>query len=72
MQFPLVGVLAAMAAALGLYGIYWYENLDPAEKEEADALAVAYAQRLYGRGLDQLTSAQFSRVNALVKANYVN
>jgi len=69
MLFPIVGILTAAAAAVGAYGLYWYERLTPEQRSEADNLAVEYARSLYNRGLDQLTSEQFSRVAALVKRN---
>jgi hypothetical protein len=70
MRFPIVGVLSAVAAALGLYSMYWYENLDKEEKAEADRLAAEYARRLYSKGLDDLTSQQLSRVTELVKGRF--
>jgi hypothetical protein len=70
MKLPLIGALSAIAAALGLYGMYWYENLTKDEKEEADRLAAEYARRLYSKGINQLTSLQLSRVQALVKGHF--
>jgi hypothetical protein len=69
-MFPVVGLLSAVCAALGLYGIYWYENLSKEEKKEADKLATQYASRLYNKGLNQLTAQQMSRVNELVKDHF--
>jgi hypothetical protein len=70
MRFPLVGALSAVAAALGIYGLVWYEGMTKEEKEEADRLASQYAMTLYNKGLDQLTSHQLSRVQALVQGHF--
>jgi hypothetical protein len=48
MRFPLVGVASAMTAALGGYGLYWYQNLSRSEQEEADRLGGQSAQKLLG------------------------
>jgi hypothetical protein len=69
-MFPVVGLLSALCAALGLYGLYWYDNLSKEEKKEADRLAMQYASQLYNKGLDQLTSQQMTRVNELVKGHF--
>jgi len=70
MRFPIVGALSALATALGLYGLYWYENLSKEEKDEADRLSASYAKKLYGKGLDSLTAHQLSRVQSLVKGHF--
>ena len=62
MRIPLIGIFSSVCTALGLYGLYWYHNLTKEEQEEADRLACQYAQQLYSKGLDQLTSQQLSRV----------
>jgi hypothetical protein len=67
-QVPWTGLFSAIATALGLYGLWWYQNLTPAERKEADGLLVDYAQQLYGKALDQLTSDQLTRVQDLVKS----
>lgn len=67
---PIIGLFSAAAAALGLYGLYWYENLGKEEKAKADQLASQYALSLYSKSLDQLTSQQFDRVYALVKGHF--
>jgi len=72
MRPPLIGILSSVCTALGLYGLYWYHNLTKAEQEEADRLACEYAQELYSKGLDQLTSQQLSRVQELVEARFVS
>jgi hypothetical protein len=59
-----------VCAALGLYGLYWYDGLSKDEKQEADQLAMQYASQLYNKGLDQLTSQQMSRVSELVKGHF--
>ena len=69
-MFPVVGVFGAIAAALGLYTMYWYENLSKEEKDRADQLAKQYAMSLYNTGLDKLTSDQLARVNTLVKGHF--
>jgi len=70
MRIPWIGLGSAVAAALGLYGLYWYDNLSREEKEEADRMAEEYAKKLYGRGLDQLTSHQLARVRELVHGRF--
>jgi len=70
MRIPWVGLGSAVAAALGLYGLYWYDNLSRQEKEEADRMAEEYAKRLYGRGVDQLTAHQLTRVRDIVKEHF--
>ena len=70
MGIPIIGILSSLCSALGLYGLWWYTNLSKAEQEEADRLACQYAQQLYSKGLDQLTSQQLSRVQELVKARF--
>jgi hypothetical protein len=70
MHLPITGILGAVASALGLYTLYWYENLSREEKSEADALAAEYARKLYDRGLNALTSAQLRHVQELVKGHY--
>ncbi len=70
MHFPWTGIVSSIAAALGLYGLYWYENLSKEEKKEADGLAAQYAKDLYGKGLSALTSAQLSHVQSLVKSHF--
>lgn len=66
-MFPVIGLISAVAAALGLYGLYWYDSLDKEERERADRLAVDYAKRLYNKGLKELTSSQFDHVMAYVR-----
>ena len=70
MHIPVVGILGAIAAALGLYTLYWYENLSKEEKREADALAAEYARTVYDKGLNALTSAQLRHVQELVKGHF--
>ncbi len=70
MRIPWVGLGSAVAAALGLFGLYWYDNLSREEKEEADRMAEEYAKNLYGRAVDQLTASQLTRVRELVKGNF--
>lgn len=69
MFIPVIGLLSAIAAALGLYGLVWYENLTKEEKEKADRLACEYAKTLYSKGLHQLTSSQLDIVQGLVKTH---
>ena len=70
MHIPITGLLGAIAAALGLYTLYWYENLSKEEKREADALAAQYARKVYDKGLNALTSAQLQHVQELVKGHF--
>ena len=70
MHLPITGILASVAAALGLYTLYWYENLSKEEKREADALAAQYARKVYDKGLNALTSAQLRHVQELVKGHF--
>ena len=70
MFVPLIGLLSAAAAALGLYGLFWYENLTKEEKEKADRLACEYAKTVYNKGLHQLTSSQLDYVQSLVKGHF--
>jgi hypothetical protein len=67
MNVPVVGLLSAVAAALGLYGLWWYHSLSEEKRAEADRLAVQFARALYNKALDQLTSGQLSQVYELVK-----
>ena len=60
----------SITAALGLYTLYWYENLSKEEKREADALAAQYAGRCTTRGLTPSTSAQLQHVQELVKGHF--
>ena len=69
-HLPVTGILGTIAAALGLYALYWYENLSKEDKEEADALAVEYAREVYNKGLNALTSAQLRHVQELVKGHF--
>jgi hypothetical protein len=69
-HLPVTGILSSLAAALGLYTLYWYENLSKEEKREADALAAEYASNLYDKGLNALTSAQLRHVQELVKGHF--
>jgi hypothetical protein len=70
LNIPVVGIVSAVAAALGLYGLWWYHNLPKEEQAEADRLAVEYARKLYDKTLDQLTSHQLGRVYELVKGRF--
>jgi hypothetical protein len=70
LYFPLTGILSSLAAALGLYTLYWYENLSKEEKREADALAAEYASNLYDKALNALTAAQLGHVQELVKRHF--
>lgn len=70
LHLPVTGILGSIATALGLYTLYWYENLSKEEKKEADALAAEYAQNLYDKGLNALTSAQLRHVQELVKGHF--
>jgi hypothetical protein len=70
LHLPITGILGSIAAALGLYTLYWYENLSKEEKREADALAAEYASKLYDKGLNALTSAQLRHVQELVKGHF--
>jgi hypothetical protein len=70
LRLPVVGILSSIAAALGLYTLYWYEKLSTEEKREADALAAEYASNLYDKGLTALTSAQLRHVQKLVKGHF--
>ena len=69
-HLPITGILGTIAAALGLYTLYWYENLSKEEKREADALAAEYARTVYDKGLNALTSAQLQHVQGLVKGHF--
>lgn len=66
-RFPVTGILASAAAAIGGYVLYWYTHLSSDQKAEADELATRYAKQLYGKGLKSLTAAQFQYVEKLVK-----
>ena len=69
-HLPVTGILATTGVALGLYTLYWYENLSKEEKREADALAAEYARTVYDKGLNALTSAQLRHVQELVKGHF--
>ncbi len=70
MRLPVTGILGVVTSALGLYTLYWYENLSREEKKEADALAAEYAMKLYDKGLNALTSVQLRHVQELVKGHF--
>ena len=72
MRIPWIGLGGAVAAALGLYSVYWYDGLSREEKERADGMAEDYAKRLYNCGLEQLTGSQLTRVRDLVKGHFVS
>lgn len=70
MKIPLVGILSALCAALGLGGMYWYGNLSEEEQLKADQIAAGYAKQLYGKAVDELTELQGSHVARLVKQHF--
>ena len=69
-MFPIVGLLAAAVSAAGLYSLHWYDRLSRLDRERADRLAYEYANKMYHSSLDQLTSHQLGRVQALVKGHF--
>jgi hypothetical protein len=70
MKIPLVGIVSAICAALGLCGLCWYGNLTEEEQAEADQIAATYAKRLYGKALEELTERQSSHVASLTKRHF--
>ncbi len=70
MVIPWVGLGSAVAAALGLFGLYWYDNLGKDDKEKADRMAEGYAKQLYGVGVNALTGQQLSHVRRLVENQF--
>jgi hypothetical protein len=70
MKIPLVGILSAICAALGLCGVYWYSNLSEEEQAEADRIAATHAKRLYGKAVEELTDRQSSHVARLTKQHF--
>lgn len=67
---PIIGWLAAIAAALGLYSLVWYHSLTKEEREQADRLTIEYAKALYNKAVNQLTKLQLDRVLELVKIHF--
>lgn len=67
MKIPLVGILSAICAALGLGGLYWYSKLSEEEQAKADQIAATYAKRLYGKAVEELTERQSGHVARLTK-----
>jgi len=70
MRFPIVGILSAAASALGLYGMYWYHNLDKEAQAEVDGLAADHAKRVLGKSVELLTSQPLGRVNNLANGGF--
>jgi len=63
----IVGILAVLAAAVGVGAVCWYRNLTDEQREEADRLLCEYALRIYDRTLDQLAQQEQSVIYDLVK-----
>jgi hypothetical protein len=70
MKIPLMGILSAICAALGLCGLCWYGNLTEEEQAEADRITATYAKRLYGKAVEELTERQSSQVARLTKQHF--
>jgi hypothetical protein len=70
MKIPLVGLMSAICAALGLGGLYWYGNLTEEEQAKADQIAANYAKQLYGIAVEELTERQASHVARLTKQHF--
>ena len=69
-MFPWVPVISAIAAAWGLFGLCWYDQLSEQEKERADRLAADYAKQIYDKTIKQLSEQEFSHVLELVKRHF--
>lgn len=69
-MFPFVPLLSLLAILGGTGALYWYSNLSKEEQEKADRIAGDYALELFGKTLDELTSAEAKRVHALTKQHF--
>lgn len=68
MRTPIVGLLASVSAALGLYGLFWYHKLGKTAQEEADRLAAEFATKCYNKALHELESHQMCAIHGMVKS----
>jgi hypothetical protein len=55
-----------------LLGLFWYDSLTAAEKEEADAKAEEIAMRLYKKSFAHLTTAQQKVVDGYVEHHFAS
>ncbi len=69
-NFPWMVLASGIATGLGLFGLYWYETLEPEARARADGLASDYAKRVYGKTLHELTAGQRGEVDAVVKGHF--
>lgn len=71
-MFPIVPILALIAIFGGGATLLWYDNLSQQEKDRANRLTMQYAKELFGKTVNELTSAEASRIHALVRGHFVN
>lgn len=71
MAYPITGILASVAAGVGLAGLWWYYRLSKEQQEQADRAAAEYAMMFYNKALEELTSHQLKWVIDTVKSLFV-
>jgi hypothetical protein len=71
-MFPIVPLLSLLAIFGGGATLLWYDNLSQPEKDRANRLTTQYANQLFGKTVQELTSAEASRVHNLVRRHFVN
>ncbi len=71
-MFPIVPILGLLAIIGGGATLLWYDNLSQQEKDRANRLTAQYANQLFGKSVKELTSAEASRIHALVRGHFVN
>ena len=67
MPFPIIPLLAIAAILGGTGALTWYSRLSQEEKDEADRKANEMAQKLFKKGLNELTPIQAAQINDKVK-----
>jgi pyruvoyl-dependent arginine decarboxylase (PvlArgDC) len=71
-MLPWFQIGSAIAAALGVGGLAWYNSLPQEKREQADRMARDLAVEMFNKELGQLTPAEARRVHARLQHHFGN